>query len=155
MDFSPLGISMYAMKLSLLWLAGAALAAEVFDTRTVLGSAGALAIVGATTWLTIRSNAIKFWKGEAEVARVRAERMEKERDEQRELKHEALNELSGLRMKTDLAPVLEALAGVQQGLAERELDRLAITDALGEVKEALHVQTVLLERLVEGLEGRL
>lgn len=152
----PAGVIAYGMKMAALWSTSvAAFYADLtlFDPRTLFGSVGAILIVFGTAALTVRSRAIQFWKSEADAATARAERMEKERDEQRELKHTALAETNALRLKTDIAPILEALAEVQKSLAERALDRDEITFALSGMKAALEAQTILLERLVATQEG--
>lgn len=65
---------------------------------------------------TIRSNVAKVWRETAEAEKQRARQLEHERDEQREQKHTALNEVAALRLKTDQTLVLEQMARDQRDL---------------------------------------
>jgi hypothetical protein len=68
---------------------------------------------------TLRSNVAKVWRETAEGERERARQLEHERDEQRDLKHSALNEVAALRLKTDQTVVLKQMADDQATLIER------------------------------------
>lgn len=160
----PAGVVAYSLKIVAVWTASGALViadVTVFDPQTLFGSLGAIVILLIGAALTVRSNAIKFWKGEADAATAHGRRMERERDEalsecrdQRDAKHEALTELAALKMRTDLTPVLEVLTGVQKDLVARQLDRDEITATLTGLKDALERQTALLGRIADRLEER-
>lgn len=76
---------------------------------------------------------------------TRREECERQLAEQRELKHNALNELAALRARTDLAPLMEAIVGLQKS-QERAEERMTVRL---EAFEQNQKQTVeILSRLV-------
>lgn len=77
---------------------------------------------------------------------VRREESERQMTEQRELKHEALTELATLKARTDLAPVMTAIVGLQEA-QQRAEERMTVRL---EAFERNQKQTVeILTRLVD------
>lgn len=149
------GVVAWATKLTLIWSSGfAGLVADfsVFDPNSLFGALGAMVIIVGTAVLTVRSNAIRFWKDEAEAARARADRTERERDEQRALKHEVKSELAAERKLRDLTPILQQLAENQRNDAAL----VAAVEALAETQKGIesHLETniTVLNRVVEYIE---
>lgn len=124
-------------------------------------------VLGFGLMFTIRSNVAKVWRETAEAEKQRGKQLEKERDEQRELKHTALNEAAGLRLKTDQTIVLEQMAKDQRELIVRlaENQRVGLEKAselLGATESRLLDQIGIVTRaqadlasVVERVVGRL
>lgn len=152
----PVGVAAWwGAKLSLIWsggLVGLVADFSIANPNSLLGATGAGVIIVGTAVLTVRSNAIRFWKDEAEAARARVERIEKERDEQRALKHEVKAELAAEKKLRDLTPVLQQLAENQRNDAAL----VAAVDALTETQKAIEARLEqndnVLERLASFLE---
>jgi hypothetical protein len=104
------------------------------------------------------------WKEEAQVQSARADRIEFERDEQRELKHKLRAELAAERLKTDvtgvlqrmseqhsevLAKVTDAFAGVN-GRANESEER--ILEQITQLSRGQAAHAAILERVVDKVE---
>lgn len=144
-------------KLSLIWSGGlASLVAEfsVFNPNSLLGAMGAGVIIVGTAVLTVRSNAIRFWKDEAEAARTRATRFEQERDEQRELKHSVKAELAAEKKLHDVTPILLQLAENQRDDAALVAAVNALAETQRSIADTLDANTVVLRRVADFIENQ-
>jgi type VI protein secretion system component VasK len=151
----PVGVVAWGAKLVLIWSGGlATLIADltVFNTNSLFGAMGAMVIIVGTAVLTVRSNAIRFWKDEAEAARARAERTETERDEQRALKHEVKSELAAERKLRDLTPILRQLAENQRNDAALVAAVEALAETQKGIEARLETNNKVLERVAAFLE---
>jgi hypothetical protein len=117
---------------------------------------------------TIRSNVAKVWRETAEGEKERARQLEEERDEQRRLKHEAINERNALRLKTDQTIVLKQMADDQREIVaqlaenhrlglEKGAELLAQTetrllDQIGTITRAQADLAVIVDRVVSRLD---
>jgi hypothetical protein len=112
-------------------------AVQLFSPQSLAG--WAVVVIGAIGTLYGaraygRQRAGEVWQHTAEGWQQRSVLAEKERDEQRALKHQARNELAAQKLKTDMTVVLTALKGIadtqsrQTDLLERLIDRIAPTD---------------------------
>lgn len=97
-------------------------------------------------WLKIKQADPSEWRDNYLAEVTKREEIEKEVLRQRELKHTALNELAALKARTDLAPLMEAIVGLQKS-QERAEERMTVRL---EAFERNQKQTVeILSRLVE------
>lgn len=73
--------------------------ATFFDPHALFGVIGPLTIIAVAGFFTVRSNVARIWREnyEAEVERSRIAR--EETLEQRELKHQAINEVAALKLE--------------------------------------------------------
>lgn len=92
------------------------IAAALLPTVSLIASFVVIAVAGL---FTVRSNVAQTWRDNFEAEKAARLAAEAEAKEQRELKHQALNELAATRMKTDLTPLLEYAAQLRADL-ERE-----------------------------------
>lgn len=96
-------------------LAGACREGQTAHTTlwlTLLGVIGTIIIVSSASLailFTTRSQVAGVWKENYLGEKAKREAVEAELQIQRELKHQALNDLAIIKLKTDLAPVLEAI----------------------------------------------
>ncbi len=148
----PVGFVVWGAKLSLIWsggLAGLVADFSIFNSNSLLGAIGAMVVIIGTAVLTVRSNAIRYWKDEAEAARARVERVEKERDEQRELKHSLRSELEAEKKLRDLTPILQKLAETQRN----DVALVAAVNGLIDMQKSVNDTLHTLKELVVASRG--
>lgn len=114
-------------------------------TRTVNlgGIIVGLLVLGFGALFTIRANVAKVWKDNYEAEQERARRLEQERDEQRQLKHDALSEVAALRL-TDQKAVLS-----QMGRDHRELITMLVEQQRVGLEKAAQMLSATEGRLLE------
>lgn len=108
------------------------LAWEFLPTASLISGFAVIAIAG---FFTVRSNIAQTWKDNYQAERTARLAAEDEAKRQRQLKHEAVNELQALRLKTDLTPLMQFASDLREEVtreraeSERrivaELDKLA------------------------------
>lgn len=102
---------------------------------------------------TSESAALGAMEEERNVYRDKAERLQTDNAEQRELKHKALTELEGERLKTDFTPALKAIVEMQQTLAGRAEIFDEIRRALQDLQGSSVAQTNVLNSIATRLNG--
>lgn len=132
----------------------------VLDPHQTLGTIGLFVIVAGTVWLTIRSNAIRFWKDETEAARAHVKTLEdrlaeseQRYEEKRDEKHMIESELIAERKVRDMRPVLESLAVMQQHMIDRQDGQGAIIAVLEQVSSAQQQQQSILAQIASKLDA--
>ncbi len=107
------------------------------DFSTMFGWLGPLILIALAGLATMRIQVVRVWKENYEGEREARLIAERERDAQRELKHQLETELAAAKMRTDLTSVVEALA-TQAKILDRIVTRLDALDALnaGEARVA-------------------
>jgi oligoendopeptidase F len=87
------------------------------------------------------------WKEEAAAQSARADRMELERDEQREMKHKLRSDLAAERLKTDVTGVLERMSEQHSEVLAKVTDAFSgLTGRANEAEERVLEQITQLSR---------
>ncbi len=97
--------------------------AVTFNSSIGLGSVlTVIAIIAGVTvgYFKWREGDPSEWRENYMAEVTRREDLERQALEQRELKHEAITELAALRARTDLGPLMLAVADIQKGLQRTE-----------------------------------
>ena len=103
-----------------------------FSTSIGLGSIITLVVIVsgvALGWFKWRQSDPSEWRENYLAEVTRREEVEKEAFMQRELKHEALIELAAVKGRTDLAPLMTAIANLQAAQQRSEERMTARLDA--------------------------
>jgi hypothetical protein len=111
---------------------------DLLPTLSLVLSATVILVAGI---FTIRSTVASTWKENYGAEQARRKQAEEDADEQRAAKHEVLNELGALKLKTDITPLMEFAAVIrdemnrERGLLEERLraDHAVLTELLEEI----------------------
>jgi len=102
------------------------IATDLLPTFSLVFSFLVVAIAGI---FTVRSNVATTWRENFEAERELRLKSEAEAKEQREQKHNALNELAAMKMRTDITPLVKFATEIRDNIEQHRTEDLARIEA--------------------------